>query len=360
MRCFSLFHEVCHLAIGRPGVSGGETLFLRRPAGRKETVEFLCDRFSAAFLLPLGDEQVRHSLESMLDRHSGVDKAHAIEVARKFKVSKYVVLFRAREAGLLSWHLCMQIFSDWQEEDTRQVDGGPKKETGGPISSVLKGNQRGKRFVSLVFEALDSGRISVHEASNYLSLNVADLGDARESGRQGSAMTNSHDIVYCIDASAFIDIVQAARDIPDLWEPITDLAQNGHLIMPEQVKAECKDPEGQPWLDRHNRIVRVFTEDLNDAINQLQADLDADGQWLVNPGSIKDLSDPWVVALAMSENKLLGGSYGSGRVMVVCHEKPNGAKKGKIKIPDACDRYRIPCVRLRKLLELEGWRLRKV
>ena len=173
-------------------------------------------------------------------------------------------------------------------------------------------------------------------------------------------MSTQHDLVYCIDTSAIIDMERALRDVPDIWEPLSILADSNRLIMPEKVKEECeKNPNTKIWLNKYKCIVRPFTEELNDAIAKLQADLKADDQFLVDPGSTKDQGDPWVVALAMSENRLLGSSYHSGRVVVVCHEKRGSNLRGKVTIPNACDRYGIKCIRLRELFEHEGWRLRK-
>ena len=189
VRCFSLFHEVCHLCLGKPGVSGGETIFMRRPSGQREMIEVFCNRFAAAFLLPLRDEQVSLNLKSILDKRTGIDKSRTIEMARKFKVSKYVVLFRAREAGYLSWDSCVRINSEWQEEDKeigdRRNSDDQKNKHRGPSALVLRVSERGKRFTSLVFEALDTGRISLHEAANYLSLQPKDFDDVRERAGRG-------------------------------------------------------------------------------------------------------------------------------------------------------------------------------
>jgi hypothetical protein len=173
-------------------------------------------------------------------------------------------------------------------------------------------------------------------------------------------MSKLFDVAYCVDSSAMVDTERVLRDVPDIWEPLSVLASVDRLIMPEQVATDCEgNPDTKAWLDKNKRIIRSFTEELEDALKELLADLRRDGQWLFDTGSKKDLSDPWVVALAMSENKILGGSFDSGRVVVVCHEKRTKSLKGKIRIPDACDRYGIKCIRLRELLEHEGWRLRK-
>lgn len=182
VRCFSLFHEVCHLCLDKPAVSGGETMFLRRPVGRTETIEVFCNRFAAAFLLPLHDEKVKADLKSILDKRAGVDRSSAVDMARRYKVSKYVVLFRAREAGHLSWDQCMDVFHGWKAEDEKNP---PQKKPSKipPVSKVT--SARGKRFMSLVFEALDRGHISLHEAADYLSLKPKHFDDARDKAGRG-------------------------------------------------------------------------------------------------------------------------------------------------------------------------------
>jgi len=181
-RCFSILHEVCHLCLSKPGVSAGESIFLRRLTRPEERLEGFCNRFAAAFLLPLHDSHVGHDLERTFDKLRGCKKSEVIEVARRYKVSKYVLLFRAREAGRLPSDLCWSICAEWKEDDKRTPPGkGPKRRA----SVRTRVSERGKRFVSLVFEALDAERISLHDAMDYLSLHPKDFEKARESAVRG-------------------------------------------------------------------------------------------------------------------------------------------------------------------------------
>ena len=171
-------------------------------------------------------------------------------------------------------------------------------------------------------------------------------------------MSRPYDLIYCMDSSAFIDMERAAEHVPGLWEAMGDLADNGRLIMPKVlVEEECIKPWNQAWFDAHQGMVRSFSPELGDAMTQLQSDLSSDGQYMVHPGSTRDRGDPWVVALAMAESKLQTGLFDWAEVVVVAHEKATGARRGKVKIPDACIRYGIGCISLRDLLDREGYRV---
>ena len=170
-------------------------------------------------------------------------------------------------------------------------------------------------------------------------------------------MNDPSHLIYCIDASAFIDLIHFNQpsNYPGVWDSIAELADNGRLIMYEEVKEECKDPAIQPWLKDHNAIVRPFSLEINQSMLELQSDLDRDGQWMVDPNSNKDKADPWVVAHAMAEDKREPDLFVAGLVKVVSHERITNKKKGKVKIPDVCKRYNIECITFPELVRLEGW-----
>lgn len=162
-RIFSLFHELCHLCINKPGVSGGDARTSRVRWDSRHVTEDFCDRFSAAFLLPASEPRVTEALSRICD--AKLDEHVLRQVARRFRVSKYVVLRRLLSLELVSDNEYWPIFNRWREEDAN------RPRSGGFIHHVEKiVNQHGIPFVSLVFDAVDRGLISSYEASGYLSL----------------------------------------------------------------------------------------------------------------------------------------------------------------------------------------------
>jgi len=171
-------------------------------------------------------------------------------------------------------------------------------------------------------------------------------------------MRGTVNTIYCIDASAFIYVVHHLPEdnFKGVWEDMGDLVSNGRLIMPKIVRDECQDPESQNWLEVNNTIVRPFTPELNNAVFDLQSDLNKDNQFLEDPKSSKSKGDPWLIALAMAENWILSGSYASGDAVVVCHEEFTRNPTGKVKIPDVCIRYGIECLKFTEVVRREGWK----
>lgn len=165
--------------------------------------------------------------------------------------------------------------------------------------------------------------------------------------------------IYCIDASVVIDMVHDYPEwlIPGIWDAMAELADQDRLIIPKRVRDECKDDEVQQWFEDHSQMVKEFSEIQNVALTQLMADLDSDDQHLVDQDSPgKDEGDPFFIALIMAENKRLTGSYQSGPVTALCHEGASNRTRGKVKIKDVCQRYRINYLKLLDIAKNEGWR----
>jgi len=163
-RIFSLFHEVCHLCLNIPGVSG-----LPNNSRNKNTgLEQYCDRFAAAFLLPASNTEVFETLDLFQD--STVDYFDiAKAVATKFKVSKYVVLRRAFDLDKVSPAKYWETVLDWRRQDAI-LYSHRKKSKGGLDYNINEISHIGKRFVTLVMRALQSDHLSSLDAGRILGV----------------------------------------------------------------------------------------------------------------------------------------------------------------------------------------------
>lgn len=172
-RVFSLFHELGHLCVRQPGVSGGLRAGPSRGvSGRRDSVEDYCDDFAASFLMPADHSEVQKALSAV--RH---DQSRGLvePVAYKFKVSKYVVLRRARDLNYISDRTYWRVFRDWAKADARL----PEPPSGGNhVHTRL--SHVGKRLTSLVLEALDSRQITPYETSRLLGIDSRHFARARE------------------------------------------------------------------------------------------------------------------------------------------------------------------------------------
>jgi Zn-dependent peptidase ImmA (M78 family) len=144
-RIFSLFHEVCHLSLKQPGVSGLTSNY----QSSNQRLEQYCDRFSASFLLPSSHPEVMGSLELFEGSTDVLNVAQF--VADKFKVSKYVAIRRAFDLGNISPNVYWDTITEWKTTDARRTRRA--KTTGGnyPATQI---SYVGKRFIGLVMEAL--------------------------------------------------------------------------------------------------------------------------------------------------------------------------------------------------------------
>lgn len=160
-RIFSMFHECCHLCLRRPGVSGppmdGEP--------ELKTVEFAveryCDRFAAGFLLPLQYPEVSSALSCLA--REGRDDRSLNSAAGRFKVSREVLIRRMESAGYVGWETVQECVQRWRAQATGRRSGISL-----PDRSCV--GHYGKGYVSMVLDALDSGRITQVEARRYLDV----------------------------------------------------------------------------------------------------------------------------------------------------------------------------------------------
>src|ERR1700687_643408 len=139
-RIFTLFHEYAHLLLANPGICLPE----ERAASRSPGIETFCNRFAAALLIPRDD--VAAHIPSSLDERAFVS------LARRYSVSRYVVLGRLRTLGAISPQTYQQMAQRWKSQAGPNA-GSQKKQGGGPSAVVRCLSERGRPFVSLVVQA---------------------------------------------------------------------------------------------------------------------------------------------------------------------------------------------------------------
>ncbi|MDO8589292.1 MAG: ImmA/IrrE family metallo-endopeptidase [Armatimonadota bacterium] len=183
-RIFSIFHELCHLCLRQPGVSAVPTDFRVRHADSRSDIEQFCNRFASGVLLPLDDPTVQNHLVKAAQ--GGKDEDADIRwAAKRLKVSKYVLLRRLVAAGYRAESDYRRWAAIWNIQAAAYVP--PVHKTGGPGPVTISMSRRGRDFSQLVFAALDMGRISLRQASRYLSLDPGKFGQARSRLFSGTA-----------------------------------------------------------------------------------------------------------------------------------------------------------------------------
>ena len=182
-RCFTLLHELTHLALAlgnEEQAALGET---RDDAAWLEVERFAEETASTA-LVPA--EMLSSFLLKMNIPPDAWDIPLMRSLAGKFRVTPLAMATRLRAAGVLSW----EGYNRWKEEWNEYLGTLPKRK--GFASLVDKTLSRsGRPFVQLVLEALDANRITSVQASRYLDLRFEHFEKLRNKLRTGPMQPGS-------------------------------------------------------------------------------------------------------------------------------------------------------------------------
>lgn len=158
-QAFTLSHEIGHLVLQKSGISG---------ARRRDTpyaVERWCDRFAASFLMPR--DALRGILgPTVIPAPQNITDQQLSFMAARFRVSQHAMLIRLVHLGYVDeryyWGVKKPLF-DEQEERYKSF-ARPKYYASRYKSSV------GDLYTGLVLEAWSSGRITNHNAAEYMGI----------------------------------------------------------------------------------------------------------------------------------------------------------------------------------------------
>jgi Zn-dependent peptidase ImmA (M78 family) len=164
-RVFSLFHEYAHLMIGVGGVCEIETYSTIPDRAR---VERFCNYFAGAFLVPRPNLLGLRSWQGFENSRDADDVLS--EVARRFRVSREVILRRLLTLGIVR----SEFYERKRQEliaQYQQLSLGEKEEIIVPIYRQALG-WNGKLFTTFVLDAYNNRSISLSEVSDYLGVKV--------------------------------------------------------------------------------------------------------------------------------------------------------------------------------------------
>ena len=161
---------------------------------------------------------------------------------------------------------------------------------------------------------------------------------------------NGDSKIYCLDTSAIVD---AWTDQPidifeSLWQRLDDLAKEGRLISPEEVRQELRYPENlKTWAAERDVLFHELEDDAEQmtvtrVVDRFRAELK---RLNIRMRPTDFQADPFVVALAQIKN-----------ATVVMHEKKN-PEYGRPKIPNVADWYGVRSIRFLEFLREIGFRI---
>lgn len=149
--------------------------------------------------------------------------------------------------------------------------------------------------------------------------------------------------IYCFDSSALIHAATRAYPIEvfaSFWERFEHLIQTGRVIASDEVLCEIarKDDELHAWCKAHRDLFVPMTEEIQLAAIEVTATVPS----LVDLNKGRGQADPFVVALA--------------RVRSATVVSQESTKPTAPKIPDACRRFRVPCINLLDFIREMRWK----
>ncbi len=163
-RSFTLIHELAHLWIGASGVSGP----LQGISSNR--IERFCNDVAGDFLLP--PEALSHLSEI---RGADADRAMSLsaDVAREWKVSQGVVVYRFARNGWISDDVASELFTAfserWRREKQRARDERDP-ESGSPTHYQLRRSGVGAPLLDLVRRAIQAQTLTRTQAAKVLGV----------------------------------------------------------------------------------------------------------------------------------------------------------------------------------------------
>ena len=161
-RCFTLLHELAHLWVGEPGISGGDPM---------DPVEVFCNRVASAYLLP--DEELaafQRPARNSVDAWAAAIAAFATPL----NVSSSMVAYRLHRQAVIdreTWQdLSRQFRSRWLDGQRRQRHKR-RGSDGGPAYGVLVRHSLGLGLVKLAGRLVASGSLTATKAGRVMGVN---------------------------------------------------------------------------------------------------------------------------------------------------------------------------------------------
>lgn len=169
----------------------------------------------------------------------------------------------------------------------------------------------------------------------------------------------SRNALYIIDTSSLIDmnLHYPMSTFKSVWRRVEELIIEGRLVSSVVVFDEIirKDDTIKQWADRYNDM--LFQESTQYVLEQVGVILKKFPK-LINPNSESEQADPFLIAMALDKKDGPQQTLIDYDVCIVTEEKMprfQGKRSKKIKIPEVCQSFNIPCISLVDMIVKEGW-----
>ncbi len=165
-KIFSLFHELSHILLNEGGICDMiEDVY--SPA-----IEKFCNHFAGAFLVP-AEKLLGHTLVKQ-NKSAVWENQDLNSIANDFRVSKEVILRRL----LINGRTSNDFYKKWRDKyvkEYRPFGRGGKRNR---IKERIE--ERGKKYVSMVFTAYNQEKISTLDVADYMEVKIDQIPKVRE------------------------------------------------------------------------------------------------------------------------------------------------------------------------------------
>ncbi len=173
-KMFTLFHELGHLLLKQSGICDlRERIAGKSSSWETATVEKFCNHFAGAFLVPQS-ELLSHPV---VQHNRGIARwaeGDLLTIARAFHVSKEVILRRLLYCGLTTPAYYKMKHDEWASRSKEPKPFGKKNE----VKRTLQ--ERGREYVSMVFEAYNKGALSDLDVADYLDVKLDKIPEVKD------------------------------------------------------------------------------------------------------------------------------------------------------------------------------------
>jgi Zn-dependent peptidase ImmA (M78 family) len=167
-KIFTLMHEFCHILLRMSGICLDMESHESKNDNEIAKVETFCNRFAANFLVPF--EYLKNDISGLNLEDDEIDQ-NIFELAKKYKVSKFVILGRLVSNNIISQEFYELKTKEWKAE----FENKPKKQGGMRHPGKDELQMNGNLYSKAVFESFNNDRINYNDISDYLSIKIKNI-----------------------------------------------------------------------------------------------------------------------------------------------------------------------------------------
>jgi len=157
---FTILHELAHLLVHTGGMTLRDDTFITALHGEDRQIEVFCNAFAAHVLLPDSDFK---------KQDLSTDDSNILRLARRYKVSREVILRRLLDLGLVSQKAYAKKASQWAQD---YFDNAPEE---GGNYYLTQAAYLSDRYMQMAFGNYYQGRISLEQLAGYLNVKASNV-----------------------------------------------------------------------------------------------------------------------------------------------------------------------------------------